>query len=446
MTPAILAVSAATSVYLIYTIAPTEAFFPRWRLWAAWEQMTIGLSVRLTDPGRLDDAFAAANAAIRTQAPLPSAKGTVDLYPADLSAIFASGLRWAGRPVFQSYSAYEPSLDEKNAAFLRSASAPDTVFLTISPIDGRMPTLDDAGSFLPLLRGYDIVGYPRPYLQMAKRAAPADVFLDEAKSRVIAARLGSDIILDSTGPVWATLNLRPTLLGRIVTAVYKLPPLRIVLKLEDGRTVEHRYIASIGNAGFILSPDLERVGSFLRLAAGLGVPRVTAFRITTSGRNLWSPQFEVRLTPIHLTPQPTARALLLIRSGPPPTALTTVLASPKPECHLDTVNGGVPGGVLRADDGTLQLQGWTNPPAAAPGGPEETWVTLTSLATGETRFFRAGTDPRPDVAAWLKLPGMREPGFDATLDLGAMPGPQMLNIYSLSGGKAHDCGLALRVE
>jgi hypothetical protein len=297
-----------------------------------------------------------------------------------------------------------------------------------------------------LLRGYDVVGYPRPYLQMAKRAAPADVFLDEAKSRVIAARLGSDIAVDSAGPVWATINIRPTLLGRIVAAVYKLPQLRIVLKLEDGRSIDHRYIPSIGNAGFILSPDLERTGSFLRLAAGLGLPRVTSFRIVTSGKKLWSPEFEVRLTPIHLAPQPTARALLLTRSGPPPGALLTVLAAAKPECHVDTVNGRVPDGILHADSGTLQLRGWTNPPAAAPGGPDETWVTVTSLVTGETRFFRAGLDPRPDVAAWLKLPEMREPGFDTTLDLGTMPGPQTLNIYSLAEGKAHDCGLALRVE
>ena len=60
----------------------------------------------------------------------------------------ANGLRWSGRPIFQSYSVYEPILDARNVAHLSGPDAPDDVFLTFFPIDGRLAALDDSGSLL----------------------------------------------------------------------------------------------------------------------------------------------------------------------------------------------------------------------------------------------------------------------------------------------------------
>ncbi|HEX4572561.1 MAG TPA: hypothetical protein VH184_19155 [Dongiaceae bacterium] len=193
-----------------------------------WSETVAGLRTRLDDPSRLDSEFAAAKARIRAQMPLPPVTGTVDIYPWQLSAILANGLRWSGRPVFQSYSVYEPSLDARNVAHLRGPDAPDTVFFTFYPIDDRLPAQDDSGSLLQLLAAYDIVGYRPPYVQLAKRAPQAPVPLDEAATRIVSARLGSDIALGDRGPVWARVRLKPTLLGQLVAAAYKLPPLHIV--------------------------------------------------------------------------------------------------------------------------------------------------------------------------------------------------------------------------
>jgi hypothetical protein len=81
-----------------------------------------------------------------------------------------------------------------------------------------------------------------------------------------------------------------------------------------------------------------------------------------------------------------------------------------------------------------------------PGGADETWVSLTSLTTGEKRFFRAPAQARPDVTWAFGLSETKRPGFDVTLDLAPLPGPQALDIYSLSGDKAYGCGLGLKLE
>ena len=59
--------------------------------------------------------------------------------PYEVTAAWAYGLRWQPVPVFQRFSAYLPSLDSANSAFLTSAEGPDDVLFQVhrGAIDGR---------------------------------------------------------------------------------------------------------------------------------------------------------------------------------------------------------------------------------------------------------------------------------------------------------------------
>jgi hypothetical protein len=152
----------------------------------------------------------------------------------------------------------------------------------------------------------------------------------------------------------------------------------------------------------------------------------------------------VQLTPIRLAARPQLRAFFFAPSVVPPDALSHPLAALKPGCSIDLVNGQRPpaDNLLHGARQRLRLQGWTN----APGGTDETWISLTSPATGEKRFFQAPAQARPDVSHALGLPDTKRPGFDVTLDLEAVEPPQILDIYSVSGDKAYGCSLELRLE
>jgi len=65
---------------------------------------------------------------------------------------------------------------------------------------------------------------------------------------------------------------------------------------------------------------------------------------------------------------------------------------------------------------------------------------------GDKRFFRATQQARPDVTKYFGLSETKKPGFDITLDLEAVRGPQTIDIYTISGGKAYGCGSRLRLE
>ncbi len=98
--------------------------------------------------------------------------GTVDDVPFELDIVEANGWRWKPRPVFQSYSAYTPALDQLNARHLASRESAEHIILQWEDIDGRHPLLDDAASWRSLFDHYD-VELSRPDLLVLKRRESA---------------------------------------------------------------------------------------------------------------------------------------------------------------------------------------------------------------------------------------------------------------------------------
>jgi hypothetical protein len=98
----------------------------------------------------LKDPYEKEQEKIRNKYKLPSLKGTVDIYPFHQQLIFAYGLDYRPRPIFQSYAVYTEKLAEINVEHLRS-KAPKNILFRIETIDDRYPSLEDSLSW-PELR------------------------------------------------------------------------------------------------------------------------------------------------------------------------------------------------------------------------------------------------------------------------------------------------------
>jgi len=124
--------------------------------------------------------------------------------PWDVAALWAYGLDWQPLPVIQTYSAYGPHLDHRNAELVRDPSrGPDAVLLTTSSVDYRVPewespearfemachfeTVDEAGRWSVLHRRANVCG--RPVEIGRVRAAPGQAIdvPEGAESELIAA-------------------------------------------------------------------------------------------------------------------------------------------------------------------------------------------------------------------------------------------------------------------
>lgn len=267
---------------------------------------TVTGSDRSFEPDVRQRGFDETNRAIANQTPLPRVTGTVDVYPAELSAIFANGLRWSGRPVFQSYSVYTPSLDNLNADFLLSPKAPRTIFFEVEAIDTRLPSLEDASSWPILLSAYRITQVGSRFIQMERRAdahAPSTTVLSSGNYR-----FGDSIpVPSSNGPVIARVEIYQSWLGKLRTAVFRAPTMEIESALADGQRVTNRYIPSMGENGFIVSPSVRSNSDFVLMAAG--DPRaqtVKAVRFESADIGLWKEAFTVTFLRVNVQPQPGA--------------------------------------------------------------------------------------------------------------------------------------------
>lgn len=247
--------------------------------------------------------------------PLPPSPAPFDLYPFDLRILFAHRLPWRPRPVIQSYQACSAALLERNAKLLRETGAA-TVLLTVATIDGRLPSIDDGPSWLVFLEHYTVVDRAGAYLVLRRRDHAEPVSRGPRTHRSSGFDERVDLPPDAAA-VWASIDVHPTLLGRLVDLFYKLPPLQIALALEDGTEQRFRLVPEMASAGFLLSPLIRRTEDLAPVLkrdqrALREVPTVRSLRIPSSqvpGHAwLFEGRIEIALQPLSLQPttSPTA--------------------------------------------------------------------------------------------------------------------------------------------
>jgi hypothetical protein len=218
----------------------------------------------------------------RERISVPLIVGSVDVYPYDQADIFALGLNWNSRPVFQSYSAYTPKLAALNAAHLSGAAAPDHLLFSVEPIDGRLPALDDGASWVPILERYQL------------RSAGSRLLLDRSaeprktRRQSLGTRHGAGWIeLPAGGGLQTaaiTLDTRPF----SPWSLFSTPP-RYSIEVRTGEAEPIRkflFIPAAALEPFLVSPLVAATADFARLMNPCDAPGpandVRAVRIVDS--------------------------------------------------------------------------------------------------------------------------------------------------------------------
>lgn len=394
----------------------------------------------------LNHEFQASANEIKKKYPLPVEVGTMDIYPVDQSALIASGMLWSPRPIVQSYSAYNPTLARINAIHLSGASAPDNILFSISPIDGRLPALEDGVSWPALLTDYTVAGYTNDRVLLKKNHETSVSFRgDEVFDSTVFA--GQTIPLpQSSGPLWAEIEIRPSLLGKIATFLLKTQDLNISLQLKDGSSASYKYVPGMGEAGFLISPVVQNTQSFLMLTSTLrdsyfsssGLP--TAFSIL--GASLfWEREIKVRLWKANIPAQSQVDAMLLtpLRQDHPATFDTSM---PSGECSIDMVNTRLATADVTTVSGVLAVSGWAIAARNQELAPDDIFISL--IGEDHSIYYgHAVKYPRNDVNNTFNLPNMGDVGFHVLADISKLKGLYRLGIAQVSRGKLIDCPIRL---
>lgn len=407
----------------------------------SWE----GLLLRISDPTYFPRKFENARAEIRSELSLPATTGTVDLYPYNLSAIFAAGQKWSPRPVIQSYSAYTPFLAALNRDHLKGPFAPDRVYFSIGPVDGRYPSLDDGASWPELIARYQVTGYFDQYAILDKRSQPIAVHVGapELDQKSI---LGEQVPIPTTNaPIWAKIDVSPTLIGRVVSILYKLPALQLVMKCTDGSTENFRFIPGEAHDGFLLSPTVRNAVDFMALQStrrGDFLKGCEPLSFTIKGEShflrkpeyLWKAQYSIVLSELEF--QPDERIASLLSRKPIAIPQNAVKGG---DCYIDTINETASkNSPVKLETGFFSVSGWGVVSGSEGKANDEVFVALRS-GEGTTMMVEADKTRRDDVTAYFKHPDMGNVGFRALIDASVIHNPSTLSVIQKVGNTYLEC-------
>jgi hypothetical protein len=160
-------------------------------------------------------------------------------------------------------------------------------------------------SWLALLDNYRVSSFDGQFVLMLKKEAiklKADLeVISEGKQLI-----GSKVTLpQADGPLYAEVDLMPTLAGRLLTELFKPPQLNIMLNLRNGTSRTYRVVSNMMVTGFVVSPLVCNTSQFASLATGdrqfEDEQKVDSISITPSygGSVFWASTYMLTLKTYH---------------------------------------------------------------------------------------------------------------------------------------------------
>lgn len=270
---------------------------------ATYVRTWTGAQLRILHHDRIDVQFKESLETLAKIRSLPTLPGKSDIYPFDQAYLMASNNRWITRPIFQSYSVYNPKLSSLNEEFLKGPQAPDNIFFRMATIDGRLPSGDDGNSWPTLLNQYQLKDTQGSYLILKKiHEVPRPEKIATINTGIHPVNTWIELPI-SNGNLFANVDIKPSLLGRFKTLFFKSSELGIALRLEDGTIKQYRLIPGIAISNFLISPLIEETAEFGLLYSdpnALTTKRVKAISIWAEGNPRdWQKSYELTLKTIN---------------------------------------------------------------------------------------------------------------------------------------------------
>ena len=190
---------------------------------------------------------------------------SVDVMNFLLAAAVVNEMNYQPRPVIQGFVAYTPALQSLNAEYFRGAGRPHFVMLCHEATDGRFPTLEDSAALNYVLNNYVPVARDGRFLILQQRTTE-----DLAFRLVHEESLGFGEKLDlrpwAQGPLFMSVGIAPTVLGRAVTTLYQQHPLYMRISTGQGEE-RYRIIPSMAERPFLVNPLLDSNYDIMNLYA-----------------------------------------------------------------------------------------------------------------------------------------------------------------------------------
>ncbi len=210
-------------------------------------------------------------------------QSTLDVVGFEIGTAVLNRFNYQPRPVIQSYSVFNPYLDKLNFDHYASDRAPRFVLSKIETIDRRLPTMDDAHLLLMLAYRYEYIRTEKGFgLWRLKPGAfdPASVAPRHLRTQNLLINQPLAFGDLSGEPLWITVDLPSSLLGKIRSFLYKPPQVTLHLETIQGEKQDFLMPLPQGRTGFVINPLIEDVVDYMHFANGEVAKRIRSITLS----------------------------------------------------------------------------------------------------------------------------------------------------------------------
>ncbi|MCF5564172.1 hypothetical protein GIV63_03440 [Pseudomonas sp. PA-3-10C] len=403
-----------------------------------------GISNRITLENWPRSAFDNSLELLRTEANFPVLKGTVDIYSYNQSYLIASGNDWTPRPVFQSYSVYTPALAEMNKKYLIGKDSPDNIIFRVEPIDGRMPSTEDGASWPILMTNYHPSHIENNFLFLEKNKKTEEAMMSSSSVMDGKYNFGDIVELPASDqPLFAKIEINQTIIGRLVSILFKPSQLQLTVELGSGIKKQYRIISGMAKSGFIISPLIEDTVDFSMLYADSGIldeKAVKSISISPKGGNsiLWKNEYAISLTKVKSEISSDISKIYDFEGFESSVSVGDIVQAEKCDGFIDTVNGITPAPEHIDLNSFIRIDGWLASSVEKGIIPEETYVVFTDSEHNQ-KFLKVRAVSRGDVGGYFKKPELNMSGYSSLADVSSMHGDYVIGLAMKVSGKIEIC-------
>jgi hypothetical protein len=389
-------------------------------------------------------AFDDSVASLRKEAKFPLLRGTTDIYSFNQSYLIASGNNWAPRPVFQSYSAYNSDLAEINKQYLAGRNSPDNIIFRVEPIDGRMPSIEDGASWPILITKYRPTHLENGFLFLEKNKKSEDIRTSSLNVINDKYHFGDVVELPvSDQPLFAKIEITPTIIGRLLSVLFKPSQLQLTVELGNGIKKQYRIVSGMAKSGFIVSPLIENTIDFGMLYADselLDEKSVKSISISPKGGNsiFWKDEYAISLSKIKPKMSGDISKIYDFEGFESSVSVGNVIQAEKCDGAVDVVNHITPVPEHIDLKSFIRIEGWLASSVEKGTLPEETYVVFTDSENNQ-KFLKVRAVSREDVGAYFKKPELNMSGYSSVADISPMHGEYVIGLAMKISGKIEMC-------
>lgn len=403
-----------------------------WSVESTYSSMWHGIKNRISSPNWLISEFNAAVDSLRKQASFPIFPSTTDIYSYNQTYLIASGNTWSPRPILQSYSVYTPELVEINRKHLLGNQAPDNIIFKVEPIDRRMPSMEDGASWPILLQNYQPSLMENDFLFLKKKEN-INIIEDPIKLTNEKHTFGESVNLPySELPIFAQIEIKPTIFGRLMSILYKPSQLNILLELNNGIKKQYRIISGMTKSGFVISPLIENTAEFGMLygeSGFLNQKQVKSITIAPGIEKsmLWNKEYIITFSQIKTTAPINLSKIYQFDQFDNHLSDYKAITAKKCDGSIDVINTMSPIPAKISASKLLEINGWSAASVDKATLPESVYIVLTN-EEGKHQFVKTHKTARSDVGAYFKKPELNDSGYKVMADISALKGQYTLGL------------------